>query len=120
MSNTILAANLAMTAADCSTPSVSTLLTYGYNLIGNSSGCALSGGGIGDLLNIDAKLEVLSSNGGSTMTHALTTMSPAVNAGRPGGCLDQASAPLSVDQRGQPRPSGSTGSDRCDIGAFEL
>ncbi len=56
---------------------------------------------------INARLDLLSYNGGSTPTHALLCASPALNNGRSG---------LLTDQRGQPR--GALGAD--DIGAFEL
>ncbi|MEE4637659.1 MAG: choice-of-anchor Q domain-containing protein, partial [Wenzhouxiangella sp.] len=54
----------------------------------------------------------LSDNGGATLTHALLTGSLAIDAA--GSCpsgLDQ-------DQRGQPRPGGST--SVCDAGAYEF
>jgi hypothetical protein len=56
------------------------------------------------------------SNGGPTQTHALGPTSQALGAG--GTCTDPTQAgnpPLSVDQRGLPRPAGA-----CDIGAYQL
>lgn len=57
----------------------------------------------------DPALEALTDNGGSTHTHALTSSSPAINAGDSGTCLP-------VDQRGVARPYGAG----CDIGAYEF
>ena len=57
----------------------------------------------------------LADNGGSTETHALLTGGPAIDAGNPAGCTDEAGMPLLTDQRGEPRPFGPA----CDIGAFE-
>jgi hypothetical protein len=61
---------------------------------------------------IDAKLGALLDNGGPTLTMALLPGSPALDAA---ACSDAEGAPLTVDQRGFPRPQ-VTG---CDIGAFE-
>ncbi|MFT3894170.1 MAG: M4 family metallopeptidase [Anaerolineales bacterium] len=47
-------------------------------------------------------------NGGATLTHALLTGSPAIDAGDPATCA-------TTDQRGVARPQGAA----CDIGAFE-
>ncbi len=63
----------------------------------------------------DARLDALGDNGGYTLTHALLTSSPAIDAADSGACP-------STDQRGIARPQaiGSMGAARCDIGAFEL
>jgi hypothetical protein len=61
---------------------------------------------------IDALLSPLQDNGGPTLTMALLPGSPALGTG---ACTDAQGAPLTVDQRGFPRPQ-VTG---CDIGAFE-
>ena len=45
----------------------------------------------------------LQNNGGPTQTHALVDGSPALDAGDPGGCLDNSGALLQTDQRGFPR-----------------
>jgi CSLREA domain-containing protein len=60
---------------------------------------------------LDPRLSPLHNNGGLTMTHALRTDSPALNAA--GGSF--VACPR-VDQRGQTRPVGPA----CDVGAFEL
>ncbi len=68
-----------------------------------------------DLNSTDPLIGTLQDNGGTTMTHALLSNSPAIDSGGAASCP-------SVDQRGISRPQdgdddGSTG---CDIGAFEL
>jgi hypothetical protein len=62
-----------------------------------------------DLVNTDPMLGPLQDNGGPTFTHALLHGSPAIDAANNTG------APA-TDQRGIPRPQGTT----CDIGAYEL
>ena len=92
------------------------LQSLGHNL--DSDGTSgLVNGVNGDLVGtpaspIDAKLGALLNNGGPTFTMALLPGSPALGAA---ACSDAQGAPLTVDQRGFPRPQ-VTG---CDIGAFE-
>jgi hypothetical protein len=62
-----------------------------------------------DLINTEPLLGPLQDNGGPTFTHALLHGSPAIDAANNSG------APA-TDQRGAPRPQGTT----CDIGAYEL
>ncbi len=90
--------------------------SYGYNLIGDPTGCAIieiENAGT-DVLGADAMMEPLADNGGHGDTHALAAGSPAVDAIPIGvnGC----GGSLNEDQRGFARPSGSA----CDVGAFEL
>ncbi len=61
---------------------------------------------IGDKAGVNPQLGPLAANGGTTLTHALSASSPAVNAGS--GCT------TSTDQRGRAREGV------CDIGAFEF
>jgi hypothetical protein len=61
--------------------------------------------------NLDPLLGPLAMNGGPTMTLALPTNSPAVNAGDPAF-----TPPPATDQRGFPRVAGG----HIDIGAYEL
>ncbi len=61
------------------------------------------------ILFADPLLGALADNGGPTLTLALQSGSPAINAGTTSGCP-------STDQRGLPRPQGSS----CDIGAVEV
>ena len=63
--------------------------------------------GIGNI-NADPLLSALGDNGGPTLTHALLSGSPAIDAGSPTVCP-------ATDQRGVPRPQGLL----CDIGAYE-
>lgn len=91
---------------------VSVVVSSGYNLeSGDTCGLAASG----DLINTDPLLGPLADNGGPTFTHALLTGSPAIDAGNPSGCTDDAGTPILTDQRSFPRPEGTA----CDIGAFE-
>jgi uncharacterized repeat protein (TIGR01451 family) len=104
--NSIIAGNKADLGPDCE----GTIDSSGYNLIGNTSACSFTSGP-GDLVNVDAKLDVLA---GSPAYHPLQPESPAVDSGNPAGCTDHLGNPLSTDQRGLPRFG------RCDIGAYEL
>lgn len=85
-----------------------------FNLIGNTTGCALPANTSTWLLNINPNLGALASNGGPTQTHALLSGSPAVNMAyqfpppAADGCEPH-------DQRGVPHPQGG----RCDMGAYE-
>jgi hypothetical protein len=90
--------------------------TLGHNLDSDGTSGFVNGAN-GDLVGtvaspIDAKLSPLQDNGGPTLTMALLPGSPALGAA---ACSDAEGAPLTVDQRGFPRPH-VTG---CDIGAFE-
>ena len=53
-------------------------------------------------------LGALADNGGPTLTHALLTGSPAIDAGNDAACP-------ATDQRGVTRPQGA----HCDIGSYE-
>jgi hypothetical protein len=61
-------------------------------------------------------LGALADNGGPTQTHALDAGSVAIDVIPEMECLDADANPLTVDQRGEPRPGGTT----CDVGAFEV
>src|SRR5579859_2124700 len=117
MKNTLVADNLDghHLTPDCD----GTFDSGGYNLVRSISGC----GGLiaSDLTGQDPQLLPLAGYGGPTLTYALPSTSPAVDAGNPAGCPVR-TAPLLVDQRGQPRPTDGNGDGvaRCDIGAFEL
>jgi hypothetical protein len=106
--NTIVARNTGQA------PDVSGVFhSLGYNLIGvtnGSSGFASPGDMNGSSVSpIDPKLAPLADNGGPTLTIALLSDSPAINAGATLG------APA-TDQRGIARPQGSG----VDIGAYEF
>lgn len=86
----------------------------GYNLIENTTGCAIGGNTTGNITGIDPNLAALASNGGRTQTNAFPTGAPPFNAGNPGGCVDNTGAALIADQRDGARLT------RCDMGAFEF
>jgi cysteine-rich repeat protein len=111
--NTIVWGNLdaGAEAPECS----GSLVSGGYNLLGDMRGCTLAGDLTGNVSRVDPKLAPLQDNGGPTDTHALLFGSPAVDAGDPAGCTDADGSPLITDQRGAPRAQGPS----CDIGAFE-
>ena len=63
----------------------------------------------------------LEDNGGRTKTHALgllPTPSLAIDRVPAVDCIDGTGEPLTADQRGEPRPAGTSSS--CDVGAFEV
>jgi hypothetical protein len=66
----------------------------------------------------DLKLGPLQNNGGPTETHALLPGSLAIDQIAEADCVDADGAPLTTDQRGEPRPE--TGGTMCDVGAFEV
>lgn len=102
--NTIIAGN----TSGFGTNSCSAITSLGNNLI-QATNCAVSGTTTGNLIGSDPLLGTLLDNGGSTLTLALGTGSPAIDAG------NDAAAPV-TDQRGTTRPQGS----QSDIGAFEV
>jgi hypothetical protein len=92
-----------------------TMTSDGYNLSSDGT-CQFNGPG--DLNSTDPKLGPLQNNGGPTQTMALSSGSPAIDAGNPNGCNDGSGHLLKTDQRGMPRPDPEdTGG--CDIGAYE-
>jgi CSLREA domain-containing protein len=105
--NTIIARNRDNTSApilkspDCGGAA---LTSRRNNLIGDLTGCNFVAAG-GDKTNVNPRLGPLANNGGSTFTHALRALSPAIKAGGGGA------AP--TDQRGVPRRAP-------DIGAYEF
>jgi hypothetical protein len=108
LQNSILANN---TPGNC----YGTMTSRGYNLSSDTS-CNFTG--TGDLNSTDPKLGPLQNNGGQTLTMALPSGSPAIDAGNPSGCTDNHGHLLKTDQRGQPRhDTEDTGG--CDMGAYE-
>ena len=99
-------------------------ISQGHNLIGNGDGGSgftngINGDIVGTTFNtIDPRIGPLTDNGGSTMTHALLSGSPAIDAGD----ADFMSPPA-FDQRGEgfPRVIDGNGDSKAviDIGAFE-
>jgi hypothetical protein len=80
-----------------------------FNLIGDATGCTLTGAVAQNIAGKDPKLGPLADNGGPNQTHAVQPGSPAVD------CIPVANCPLKTDQRGVVRPMG----EKADIGAFE-
>lgn len=102
--NTIIGRNVDMgsESPDCA----GEIGSSGHNLLEQPSGCLIAGDPTGNVAGLDPKLGPLANNGGATLTHALLTGSPALDAGA--GCN-------ATDQRGSARPQGPA----CDIGAVE-
>ena len=98
--------------------------SYGYNLIGTGSAVAAFNQA-GDQTGVaNPLLGSLADNGGLTMTHAVLSGSPAIDAGNP---TEEPGGELGVpfhDQRGAPygrvADGNGAGGARIDIGAFEL
>ena len=82
----------------------------------------IRGPATGDVFDLSPLLGPLANNGGPTRTQLPGAGSPAIDAGDPAGCLDWNRAPLTIDQRVQPRPfdGDGDGTSRCDIGAVEV
>ena len=91
-----------------------------FDLIRTTTNFFITGPQGGNIVGQDPLLGPLQNNGGPTQTHALLPGSPAIDTGAPAGCTKDVAAvtPLTIDQRGAPRPYPAGG--RCDIGAFEL
>jgi CSLREA domain-containing protein len=119
--NTIIAGNIDRngTDPDCTGP----LVSQGYNLIQSNpfNHCLISGDTATNLLGVDPLLGTLKKNGGKTMTHALLSGSPAIDAGNPAVPGSGGYACERTDQRAVTRPTDGdgNGSARCDIGAVE-
>ena len=112
MKNTVIAGNTAAASPDCRPVFGSTINSLGYNLIGNTSGCAFTLG-TGDQIDVPAGLNALADNGGPTSTHSLVAGGNSVDKVPPASC-----GGLTTDQRGFPRPSANH--VNCDVGAYEL
>lgn len=117
LANTIVAGNADSggEAPDCAKDSFGAITSQGYNLIGDTTGCTLSGSTTGNLNNLDPLLGSLTDNGGPTFTHALLAGSPARDTANPAAPGSGGGACAAADQRGIARPFGP----RCDKGAFE-
>jgi hypothetical protein len=106
---------------DCAGPSSGLVDSDGYNIWGpmaDTADCPVVSEGVNptDQFGVDPLIGALADNGGPTLTHALLSGSPAIDAGNPAGCKGTDGNDITVDQRGKVRPSGSA----CDIGAFEV
>lgn len=95
---------------DCSNIS-STINAASINIIEDGS-CAT------DALSVDPKLGPLRDNGGTTLTHALLSGSPAIGTAFSLSC---GGPPVNnVDQRGKPRLPPAPAAGFCDLGAYEF
>jgi CSLREA domain-containing protein len=112
--NTIIAGNTILNAPiynDCN----GVLEAYGWNLLGDWTGCTIPNG-VNAGLNEVTPIGPLQNNGGPTQTYALLPGSQAIDSTYDSlGCVDETGAQLTTDQRGFARPVGA----RCDVGAFE-
>jgi hypothetical protein len=89
----------------------------GYNVESDGNTCGFDQAT--DQVHVAAEaltLGPLQDNGGPTDTHALGAGSVANDVIPEVDCVDVDGAPLTTDQRGEPRPGGTM----CDVGAFEV
>ncbi|PSF37136.1 hypothetical protein C7H19_11915 [Aphanothece hegewaldii CCALA 016] len=102
-----------------------TFFSNGNNLIGNTTGSTSFGSS--DLLNINPLLGPLQNNGGATLTHALLSNSPAINAGNNNELAEDTFDLdgdgntfefIPFDQRGN--GYNRISDNKVDIGAFEV
>lgn len=104
LTNTIIADSEG--GQDCSKDGGTTVTANADNIIENDA-CLTSA------TNVDPMLSRLAHHGGSTLTHALTSGSQAINAGDNTDC--GTGKTIEFDQRGASRNDGF-----CDIGAYEF
>ncbi len=109
---TLLGQNYAGAALNDGHGSINSL---GYNFIQTTSGMTLLGITVSNLTGQDPLIDSPKLMGGPTPTRALFAGSPAIGAVPSAQCTDSFGAPLSVDQRGYPRPVNGA----CSMGAFE-
>jgi hypothetical protein len=114
LKNSIIAGNWDNTgnSPDC----IGTVVSDGYNLIQDTSGCTISGDTTGNIIGVSPNLGPLQGNGGSTFTHALLAGNPTIDAGNPAIPGSGGNACEAVDQRGISRLQ----SLNCDMGAYEF
>jgi hypothetical protein len=106
---------------DCATHQYAAITSNGYNIEspGNTCGFDPDGTDQVDVSSDDLNLGELAANGGLTMTHK-----PGDGGfGEGSAAIDKIPAEdcqVTEDQRGFPRPAGTTDPKRCDVGAFEV
>jgi hypothetical protein len=101
----IVASNVVTeTGSDCAGP----VSSGGFNLLGDTSGCTLTGDTASTIIS-DPALGTLDDNGGPTRTHQPLSGSPAIDA------IPAATCATDADQRGLSRPQAAN----CDIGSIE-
>jgi hypothetical protein len=121
--NTIIAGNFAQTYPEIAQQTTNSITSAGFNLIGDSPGDAANTQNpiafqSTDIRDTSPLLGELRNNGGTTLTRALLTGSPAIDMGF--------RFVTDTDQRGLPRPvdnpnvPNAAGGDSSDIGAVEL
>ena len=100
---------------DCQVSEGSSIVSLGYNIEspGNTCGFDQATDQV-DITAAELNLGSLQDNGGPTETHALGAGSLAIDVIPEAECVDADGAPLTTDQRGEPRDS------MCDVGAFEV
>jgi CSLREA domain-containing protein len=105
--SSILGDNLDLSATTIVPECSGTIVSQGTNVIESTAGCT---GTVGSYEIADAMLGPLTNNGGVTLTHAIPSISPAVDnvPANDGDCVG-------IDQRGVPRPVGPG----CDSGGYE-
>lgn len=104
LTNTIITGNQWYACEKFASGTVGNVISGGHNIVQDDS-CNPAAS---DQVTTDAKLGPLADNGGPTLTHALLTGSPALDAGDDAACS-------AADQRGVTRPQGA----HCDIGSYE-
>jgi len=135
LNNSLIVGNQAAVApeiqnvTDCPSPfgcDPNTINANNFNLFGSNGNSGVTGftPGPTDIVPSVALAQILGplqNNGGPTQTHALVAGSPAIDAGDPGGCLDNLGTLLLTEQRGFGRHAdgNNDATVRCDIGAFE-
>ncbi len=126
LTNSLVSGNLATEAAEIENfNDRSYITTDGVNVFGDSRHTNAQSFAyvttIGDITatsdgsnptRLSSILAPLADNGGSTQTHALIDLSPAINSGDNSNC--GTGKPIDFDQRGVSRDDGL-----CDIGSFE-
>jgi hypothetical protein len=115
-SRTIMLSNT-LIDGDCQGP----LTSNGHNIESPGNTCGFDQPT--DQVNVsadDLKLGPLQDNGGPTMTHALEAGSVAIDVIPVEDCVDADGQLLTTDQRGEPRPAGTTDPKRCDVGSVEV
>lgn len=99
---------------------LATVTWEGYNITQNQSLTAgnTSGNASTNISVSGGNLGALTDNGGETQTMVPQSSSPAIDAIPTSDCQNLMGSPITVDQRGEPRPAPSGGN--CDIGAVEV
>jgi hypothetical protein len=109
---------------ECQVENEARLTTNGYNIESPGNTCAFDHAtDQPEKTPVDLNLGPLQNNGGPTETHEpgggeFGTHSVAIDQIPAADCVDSDGAPLTTDQRGEPRPAGAE--SKCDIGSFEV